>query len=232
MSAGELSKEDAELLANAKKKVAIAHDFTAAEIDMIERLRKPIFDPKNPPKTQDDIHVARTTLMIWAQGGGDPQVGGLILRALKETSEHIEMFGGEEGSEGGSRVLRLLPGMTLVERHDLASMPLRFEELKLLQLGEDDDIKHGVEPPDDINAAIVKYLGKPRTARTVYNAKTQDPEGLQFFTQNGVRTITYAELEARAKKRWARIRAEDKERAKNPPEPPVDDGELPLDLQG
>jgi hypothetical protein len=224
----ELSPEDANLLARAKKQATLSDvDFA-----ILERMKAPLLDPRNPPKTQDDVHAARIKLLEQIHAGtiASPDAA-VLLRGLKETSEHIEMFGGEEGSEGGSRVLRLLPGMTLVERVDLAIQPLRFEELSLVQLGEEDDLAHGIEPPPTMEEGIVRYLGKPRSARTIYNQVTQDPEGLRFYGLNGVREYSFAELKARAQKRWARLRKEDAEREKNP-QPVVDDGELPLDLQG
>lgn len=191
---------------------------------VLRRAYKAIFDPKNPPKTQDEILAALIKAAERLDAGTfEPQEVTAMGKILNQISDHIEMFGGEEGSEGGARVLRLLPGMTLVEWQDPGQMPLRMEELKLIDLGERFDLEHGVMPPDSFEGCVVKYLGRPRAARTEYTEK-QDPEGLRFYTMTGERRITYAEMEARAYKRWSRL-------AKEKPKSEKDDGEV-LDVAG
>ena len=90
---------------------------------------------------------------------------------------------------------------------------------------------HARQPPATMEQSIIRYLGKPRAARTLYDEK-QDPEGLRSYPKDGHKDMTFAQLEERAKKRWARIRKEEDEAKKNPKPEPPDDGELPLDRVG
>lgn len=176
-------------------------------------LEMPIFDPKNPPMTQDEISRGRALLVLKLENGLiKSDVANAMLRALKEQSEHIEMYGGEQGAEGGSRVLRLMPGVTIVEQHDPSTIPLTMEELKLILEGQEFDRKNGVKPPESFAECVVRYIGRPRAATTLYD-KHQDPEGVREYTETGGKVITFAQMEQRARSRWERLIAEGKKRA-------------------
>lgn len=182
-------------------------------------LQMPVFDPKNPPMTQDEISRGRALIVLKLEHKMImPDVANAMLRALKEQSEHIEMYGGEQGAEGGSRVLRIMPGVTIVEQHDPSTVPLTMEELKLILEGQEDDRKHGVAPPEEFAECVVRYVGRPRAATTVYD-KHQDPEGVREYEEGGAKTVSFAETEQRARKRWARLREEAQKKGTQKPKP-------------
>lgn len=184
--------------------------------DLLDVLSRPVFDPKNPPMTQDEISRGRALIVLKLEHKSiTPDVANAMLRALKEQSEHIEMYGGEQGAEGGSKVLRVMPGVTIIEQHDPSTVPLTMEEVKLILEGQEDDRANGVTPPESFAECVVRYVGRPRAATTVYD-KHQDPEGVREYEEGGARVVSFAETEQRARARWKRLREEQKRKAQKP----------------
>jgi len=130
-----------------------------------------------PMLTQDDIAAERQRIMYQLAMKIIPAAAGnALLNALQQQSNHIEMFGGKQGVEGGAGYLRLLPGVKLIEQLDDRNRPLTSEEMKLIYERQAIDVKKGKKPPVGWADCILLYLGLDRENEVAYNEK-QEPIG-------------------------------------------------------
>ena len=147
----------------------------AAHSDQFKDLERRI--GQRPMLTQDDIAAERQRIMYQLAMKIIPAASGnALLNALQQASNHIELFGGKQGVEGGAGYLRLLPGVRLVEQLDDKNRPLTSEEMKTIYELQAIDIKKGIKPPVGWAECILKYLGLQREPEVGYNEK-QEPIG-------------------------------------------------------
>lgn len=126
--------------------------------DYVSKARRPIFDREL--KTQDDVADMRLRLMQKVEanliGQGN---AGILLRALKDVSVHVERFGTHQGAEGGAGVMRLLPGTVLQEADDELDMVMTKEQLEQIEAGLARDEREGREVPVEFDEIMRRYTG-------------------------------------------------------------------------
>jgi hypothetical protein len=129
-----------------------------AHADYTKDSKKPVFN--RGLKTQDDVAEARLSLMRKLEAGAIGVSHTVaLLSALKDVSAHVERYGTHQGAEGGSGVLRLLPGMTLVEQDIELDYVMTKEELDQLEEKLAADDRAGVPTPGDFSEVMERYLG-------------------------------------------------------------------------
>jgi hypothetical protein len=129
-----------------------------AHADYTKNSKKPIFN--RDLKTQDDVAASRLKLMRKLEAGHIGAVQANVLGSfLVAASAHIERYGTHQGAEGGAGVLRLLPGMTLVEQDIELDYVMTKEELDLLEQKLAEDERAGIATPADFSEVMDRYLG-------------------------------------------------------------------------
>jgi len=175
----------------------------AAHSDETKELERKV--GSRPMLTQDDISAERQRIMYQLAMKLIPAAAGnALLNALQQQSNHIELFGGKQGVEGGAGYLRLMPGVKLIEQLDERNRPLTSEEMKLIYERQALDVKKGRKPPISWPECILLYLGMEREPEVAYNEK-QEPIGeykceIVKDAKTGEKTIlrTYVPYKSRA----------------------------------
>lgn len=143
----------------------------AAELD-------PLF--VTPIDTQDDVARERLNILRWLVAAKEKRLtqGQAVaaLQGLKDVSLHIERYGSHQGVEGGHSILRILPGVRIVEANFDFDRVFTKDELEAIMDGMEQDAKDGIPPAVTVEEQAKRYLG--RVVRPVEHSRYHDREDL------------------------------------------------------